>query len=503
MTILGTDLLGTRFTTVLFDGIYEVEPSSGTSTELLVFVPIDVTTFDGAHTVEVLSYDEAGTRVHGPATFTVEIQPGDPGPPLLNLPESVVVEADSARGAEVRYVALAVSASTGDPVPVSCSPASETIFPIGTTIVQCTATDAGGTSTSGFNVFVTDTTPPELTVPADIETANPVVTFTATAVDNIDGPVPVTCSPASGSTFPSGRTKVICTATDAHQNLALGAFFVHTTGGPPRLTVPGNMFFEATSAAGAVVDFADEVIAEEATSVSCTPPSGSTFALGNTTVTCTAANAAGSTSASFVITVADNSGPVLNIPTILEVEATSPAGADVTYTVTATDAVDGPRTVDCAPASGTFFAFGTTTVFCTTVDTRGNSSDGSFDVVVQDTTGPTITVATANPSLLWPPNHRMVPVALTVQATDAVDPTPSIHIVSVSSNQPVNGTGDGDTGPDWVITSPLTVELRAERSGNSERIYTITVAATDLYGNVSTADVTVRVAQSKKGAALR
>lgn len=501
MTIYGSDLLGTEGTLVVYDGLYEVEPA-GTSTELVAGVPIDVTAFEGPHTVEVRSFDTTGVRVHGPVTFTVETQAGS-GPPLLTLPEFLVVEADTAAGAEVRYVATAVSASTGDPVAVTCTPASETIFPMGTTIVQCSATDAGGTSNGGFSVFVTDTTPPVLTIPADIETDNPVVTYTVSAVDNIDGSIGVSCSKPSGSTFPSGRTKVVCTAVDAHFNLTTDAFFVRVTGGAPQITVPDDKFIEATSAAGAVVHFADEVTAEEATSVTCTPPSGSTFALGTTTVTCTATNAAGSTSASFHITVEDNAGPVLDIPAVLEVEATSPAGATATYTATATDAVDGPVAIDCQPASGTFFAFGTTTVFCTATDTKGHETAGSFDVIVQDTTAPTITTATANPAGLWPPNHKMVPITLTVTATDAVDPTPSIHIVDVSSNQPVNGTGDGDTGPDWVITSPLTLELRAERSHGVDRVYTITVAATDLYGNVSTTTIAVTVAQGNNSKRLR
>ena len=501
LTIYGSDLLGTQGTLVVFDDLYGVEPD-GSSTELTVRVPIDVTAFDGTHTFVVQSYDETGVRVHGPVTFTVEVEGGS-GAPLLTVPEFVMAEADSPQGADVRWVATAVSASTGDPVPVECTPSSGTIFPLGTTTVQCTATDDGGTATRAFDVFVTDTTPPVLTVPADIETDNPVVTFTATAVDNIDGPIGVSCSPASGSTFPGGRTRVRCTAVDAHFNLTTEFFFVYVTGGAPQLFVPDDKFVEATSAAGAVVDFASEVIAEDATSVACTPPSGSTFALGTTTVTCTASNAAGSTSASFHITVDDNAGPVLNIPTSLEVEATSPAGATVTYTVSATDAVDGPVAIVCEPASGTFFAFGTTPVTCSASDSKGHETAGTFDVIVQDTTAPTIVSATANPSFLWPPNHRMVPVTLTVTATDAIDPTPSIYIVSVSSNQPINGTGDGDVAPDWNITAPLALELRAERSGSQDRVYTITVAATDLYGNVSTATIPVIVSQGSTAKQIR
>jgi len=64
----------------------------------------------------------------------------------------------------------------------------------------------------------------------------------------------------------------------------------------------------------------------------------------------------------------------------------------------------------------------------------------------------------------------------------------------VTSNEPVDGLGDGDTGPDWQITGDLTVNLRAERSGQgSGRIYTITIECTDFSGNSSTKTVTVSV----------
>src|SRR6185295_146963 len=121
----------------------------------------------------------------------------------------------------------------------------------------------------------------------------------------------------------------------------------------------------------------------------------------------------------------------------------------------------------------------------------------AFDVIVADTTPPVITSISASPNSLWPPNHRMVNVAVTATAVDAVDPAPVTQIVSVSSNQPVNGTGDGDSAPDWVITGPFSLQLRAERSGGSDRIYTITVESTYSAGNVGTATVTVRVGASK------
>src|SRR5204862_6681689 len=72
-----------------------------------------------------------------------------------------------------------------------------------------------------------------------------------TAVDDVDGPVPVSCAPAPGALFPLGATKVTCTASDSHGNLASASFtikVVDTT--PPRLIVPPDSFVYATSDAG-------------------------------------------------------------------------------------------------------------------------------------------------------------------------------------------------------------------------------------------------------------
>src|SRR5207253_5182492 len=103
-------------------------------------------------------------------------------------------------------------------------PASGSTFPVGTTIVTSTVTDAhGNTQTSTFQVTVNDTEKPALTVPSDITVSNDagvcgaVVTFTPTATDNCPGVAAVT-TPASGFTFPAGATTMSVTATDAHGN---------------------------------------------------------------------------------------------------------------------------------------------------------------------------------------------------------------------------------------------------------------------------------------------
>jgi hypothetical protein len=106
---------------------------------------------------------------------------------------------------------------------------------------------------------------------------------------------------------------------------------------------------------------------------------------------------------------------------------------------------------------------------------------------------PVIVSTSASPNRLFPPNHKLVPVTISVTTQgNAV----SCRITSVSSNQPINGTGDGNTSPDWIITGDLTVLLRAERAGNikTDRVYTIAVQCTDSFGNSATTSVRVTVA---------
>ena len=117
---------------------------------------------------------------------------------------------------------------------------------------------------------------------------------------------------------------------------------------------------------------------------------------------------------------------------------------------------------------------------------------------VCDETAPALEVS-VNPKTLWPANHKYVNVTATVTALDNLDPNPAVALVSVTSNEPDNGTGDGDTVNDIVILSDSTFKLRAERSGTGTgRIYTLTYRATDACGNEAYASATVSVPLSGK-----
>ena len=117
---------------------------------------------------------------------------------------------------------------------------------------------------------------------------------------------------------------------------------------------------------------------------------------------------------------------------------------------------------------------------------------------VCDEIAPTLSV-TVSPDSLWPPNHKYVTVNATVIAADNFDPDPTVTLVSVTSSEPDNGLGDGDTPNDIVIVDNFTFMLRAERSGTGDgRIYTITYQVTDACGNSTMASATVVVPKSKK-----
>lgn len=117
--------------------------------------------------------------------------------------------------------------------------------------------------------------------------------------------------------------------------------------------------------------------------------------------------------------------------------------------------------------------------------------------VQQDSTPPVITSLTTSAPTLWPPNHKMVRVTVTAVATDDVS-TVTTRIVSATSNEPDDGLGDGDTAGDIEIIGPMTLNLRAERSGKGNgRNYTITVEASDEAGNTARSQAQVRVPHSR------
>ncbi|HKQ75977.1 MAG TPA: endo-1,4-beta-xylanase [Blastocatellia bacterium] len=149
-------------------------------------------------------------------------------------------------------------------------------------------------------------------------------------------------------------------------------------------------------------------------------------------------------------------------------------------------------TVICATPNNTEIV-NAATVTSTTRDPNAAPNNTASVNVRASNPPPTLSGISVDKTLLGPPNHRMVPVLLWYTTGDNCD-TALVKTVTISSNEPENGTGDGDTAPDWVVNDPHHIMLRAERAGNGlGRIYTITVTVTDSAGSSTSKSTIVRV----------
>jgi hypothetical protein len=210
------------------------------------------------------------------------------------------------------------------------------------------------------------------------------------------------------------------------------------------------------------------------------------FPVGTTTVITTALNGAGFDSCSFRVIVRDVQSPVITCPAnITRPNDPGQCGAVVTYTVTATDNCTSAIVLTVAPASGSFFPVGVTTVNARATDAAGNTATCSFTVTVNDVEPPAINDLFVTPPVLWPPNHKMKNVTVNYTSSDNC-PGPISCNITVTSDEPENGTGDGDQAPDWDVLNDHHIKLRAERAGNGDgRVYTIKVTCTDQHGNAT------------------
>ncbi|MEK6589648.1 MAG: hypothetical protein AABZ11_03130 [Nitrospinota bacterium] len=171
--------------------------------------------------------------------------------------------------------------------------------------------------------------------------------------------------------------------------------------------------------------------------------------------------------------------------------------SDVTVNLTATDEAGGSGvafteySIDGGTSwsnyTGPFLisSEGMTAVLFRSQDNAGNVETAKSAGLKIDKTPPSLAgLPAVGTCTLWPPNHKLVSVA-TVTPNDGSSGVVSFSVVG-TSNEPENGTGDGDTAPDIVITGG-NVQLRSERSGGgSGRIYTLLATATDKAGNATT-----------------
>jgi hypothetical protein len=159
----------------------------------------------------------------------------------------------------------------------------------------------------------------------------------------------------------------------------------------------------------------------------------------------------------------------------------------------------GERLLGAAERLTALVPLGAHTVTLRAIDAQGAVGAASGAVVVVDTTAPALALS-ADPSVLFPPNHALVPVTVRWQASDVCDPAPRVTLVSATGSEPddaagpLDGATTGDIGPAATESGSLVVPLRAERLGQGPgRTYTIVLRAADGSGNGTAATATVTV----------
>jgi gliding motility-associated-like protein len=277
-----------------------------------------------------------------------------------------------------------------------------TAFPVGTTTVTWTVTDASGnTATATQTVTVTDAINPTITAPANL-TINANASCVAFGV-NLGTPVRAdNCTVASvtnnaPAVFPLGITTVTWIVTDGSGNTASANQQVNVIdNSAPTLVAPAALTVNANSGCTATgVNLGTAVKFDNCSIVSTTNNAPTAFPLGTTTVTWTVTDGSGnSTTATQLVTVIDNVNPTITAPAA--VTATTNNGCTRTGLNLGT-----PVTADnCSVASVTnnapiAFPIGTTIVTWTVTDGSGKTATATQTVTINDIIFPTITAPAA------------------------------------------------------------------------------------------------------------
>ncbi|MBL4704546.1 MAG: HYR domain-containing protein, partial [Flavobacteriales bacterium] len=377
-------------------------------------------------------------------------------------------------------------------------------FPLGTTTVTYTATDAATNfSACSFNVTVVDTENPALvSCPANISQGNDVgvcdavVTWTPpTMIDNCTGGS-ITSTHNSGDTFIVGTTTVTYTATDGAGNTGTCSFdvTVNDTEAPViTACAPDTDVTADANCQASIGEYSSMVVASDLCSsitVTQSPAAGSVIT-DTTVVTLTVSDAAGNTTTcTFNANLVDITSPTIACP----INDSVSVGAGCTFIVPdystapiVTDACDPSPVVTQNPLAGST-ANSVISVVLSATDASGNSSSCQFLVIPIDTESPVITcqadtttcdqvfvfnapTATVNcggttvTQTAGLPSGSLYPVGLTTNTFVAADGYGNYDTCSFNVN--VNPAPSVSVGADFAIDQGVTVQIGATQVGGT------------------------------------
>ena len=454
----------------------------------------------GTTTVVYTAIDDEGNEAE--CNFNVTVIDGIN--PEISCPSSISVLPDAGLStAIVDYIApLGTDNCPGVNTSQVSGLGSGASFPAGITTETFTARDASGNSVNcSFTVTVQESGLPTITdcpgaivQGTDAGVCEAVVTWVEPIANDLGTIVSFTSTHASGDIFPIGLTTVTYTATDDEGNTAECSFDVTINDEEaPQISCPLNI--SETVEAGItnkVVDYITPVGTDNCTGVATTQTAGlgtgGNFPVGETTETYSVTDGAGLTAnCSFTITVIEIGPPVItNCPTTIT-QGNDPGVCEAIVSwVEPTASDDGSiSSFTKTHEPGSVFPVGTTTVTYTATDNDGNTTDCSFDVIINDTAAPQIScpapiVVTAAPNA----NDALVNYTPPV-GTDNCSGAATVQTTGLGTgaNFPVGTTTETFVVTDGVAnatTCSFTVTVEAAQSGPSIQSFVLVDAGTNL-----------------------
>ena len=440
----------------------------------------------GLTTVTWTATDAAGNI----ATATQEVTVMDNELPTITAPVAVGVSTDPGQ-CSATGVSLGQATIGDNCAGVTVNNDAPATFAKGTTTVTWTATAASGNRTTATQVVtVNDNELPTITAPAPVSVSTDAGQCSATGValgqattgDNCAG---VTVSNNAPASFAKGATTVTWTATDAAGNSAIATQVITVTDNErPMLTVPANIVVNAPATqCGATATFAPTATDNCAgATVVASPASGSTFAVGTTTVNVTATDASGNVSTgSFTVTVNDVTAPavVTRNVTVTLVNGTAQVTADQVNNGS-TDAC-GIASISLSRKLFSCATLGANPVILTVTDVHGNVASASAVV--------TVVGSIPTPTIL-------------------VTPSSSVYTGGVATSlylgygaQSATLTASGGVSYVWSPATGLSSTTIANPvfTATTAGTFTYTVLVTNQYGCTATQRVTLRVVDARCG----